>query len=457
MMPEMIGAATESAPALPADDGSWQATRQNRQLTGIQPASALPFWRMWITTAKSKSSSRWAMDGSACCPAKANLERLRKMQDQVTLTQIRMIADRFVEWQTPYGRPDPDRCPFVTPGKCISTRFHSPTFMAIGLYRAFEDTSEIVYKEAADRYIAFYLSCMRDPPTGGQRQDYPSYPYQYGMALAGFEMFRKHNPAEDSMDGKAAALYEWLARWKWEQGSYFRNGYGSERHGVIDSANSDDNCHMGRGLIGYYHVSGRRDVLYDAEGLARYYLTEAQTGSYDGCWSSALGTWVVAPTIIDSFEHFRGQRSCEMGWGFSSVGAIEFLCKVAAVTGSAELKQRIAEKCARSMRWQFEACQFEDGSCGMRGRDDKWLGMTAGAILSYLRTRDAGLLSEETIAQCRPRALAAKDWIREHLTPETVLTGGYFKVTGDSEPRPPENQAWMLGWTLDALGRFEQI
>src|ERR1041385_5898371 len=100
------------------------------------------------------------------------------MGQELPLAQIRMIADRFVEWQTPYGRPDPDRCPFVTQGKCISTKFHSPTFMAIGLYRAFEDTGEAAYKAAADRYVTFYLSCMRDPPTGGQRQDYPSYPYQ---------------------------------------------------------------------------------------------------------------------------------------------------------------------------------------------------------------------------------------------------------------------------------------
>jgi hypothetical protein len=83
--------------------------------------------------------------------------------------------------------------------------------------------------------------------------------------------------------------------------------------------------------------------------------------------------------------------------------------------------------------------------------------MTAGAILSYLRTRDAGFLPEATALKYRRSALAAKDWILSHLTPEMVQTGGYLKVTGDSEPRPPENQAWMLGWTLDALGRMGEI
>jgi hypothetical protein len=31
------------------------------------------------------------------------------------------------------------------------------------------------------------------------------------------------------------------------------------------------------------------------------------------------------------------------------------------------------------MKWQFDACQFDDGACGLSGRDDRWLGMTGGA------------------------------------------------------------------------------
>jgi hypothetical protein len=259
------------------------------------------------------------------------------------------------------------------------------------------------------------------------------------------------------MDGKAAALYEWLSLWRWPEGSFYRNSYGSPKHGVEDSAYSDDNSHMGRGLIEYFGVSGRSDALYDAEGLARYYVTEARVGSYDGCWSSELGTWVIAPTIVDGFEHFRGRKSCELGWGFSSVGAIDYLCKLAAATSDADLKARIADRCARSMQWQFDACQFEDGACGMGGRDDRWLGMTAGAILSYLRVRDAGFLEDETAARYRSAALRATGWLVGNVTEAGVAAGGYFPVTGESEPRPPENQAWMLAWTLLALTRLPDI
>jgi hypothetical protein len=44
-----------------------------------------------------------------------------------------------------------------------------------------------------------------------------------------------------------------------------------------------------------------------------------------------------------------------------------------------------------------------------------------------------------------------------HLTEEVLTTGGYHQVTGRSEPRPPENQAWMLGWTLELLPRLADL
>jgi len=378
------------------------------------------------------------------------------MGDTIT-DKIRMLADAFAAWQTSYGRPDPSTCPFVTKHRCITTHYHSPTFMAIGLYAAFDATADPAYKAAADRYITFYLAAMQDPPTGGQKWDCQAFPFEYGMALAGYEAFRLHNSDEPCFDGKAVAIYEWLASWRWGEGSYFRNSYGLADKGIVDCANSDDNCHMGRGLVGLYAVTGRRDVLMDAEGLALYYLTECEPGTYRGCWSSKLGTWVVAPTVADQIEHFGGTKSYDMGWGFSSVGVIEYLSRLHGQTSRPDMKAAIAERCASSMRWHFDECQFDDGACGMSGRDDKWVGQTAGAILSYLRTRDAGLLTDADVAAYRAKALKARDWMLDHLTPDVLTTGGYHRVTGRSEPRPPENQAWMLGWTLDLLPKLEGL
>ncbi|NUQ70038.1 MAG: hypothetical protein HUU17_04385 [Chthonomonadales bacterium] len=370
---------------------------------------------------------------------------------------IALLADAFVEWQTAYGRPDPERCPFVTKHPCISTHYHSPTFLALGLYSAYDATGDLRYRDAADRYATFYIAAMRNPWNGRQRWDYQAFPFEYGMALTAYGAFRQRHPEEACFDGKAAALYEWLGLWRWGHGSYYRNGYGVPDKGIEDCANSDDNCHMGRGLTAYYAISERRDVLIDAEGLALYYLTDVEPGTYKGCWSPTLGTWVVAPTLADQIEHFSGTPSCEMGWGFSSVGVIDFLTALYPRTDREGMQRGIAAKCAASMRWHFDACQFDDGACGMKGRDDRWVGQTAGAILSYLRTRDAGILSDRDVATYRPKAQKGAEWLLAHLTPDVTTTGGYHPVTGQSEPRPPENLAWMLGWTLELLPRIGDI
>lgn len=396
--------------------------------------------------------------------------------------QLHLLADTLVSWQTPYGRPDPEKCPYIETEFLVnSMNFHSPTFMAIGLYKAFSATGEISYKEAADRYVVGYFACLRNPPdtadfytetwleyvagkTGGvdahQREwarNILTWPFIYGMALASYRYFRQHNPNELALESAASAVYEWLLHWRWDEGSYFRNGYGSPKHNIIDCGNSDDLCHVGRGLTGYHRVTGRDDVLADAEGLARYFVAEYELGTCNGCWSTELGSWVIAPTIADSFEHFAGKRAHDLSWGFSVVGAVEYLTELAAVTRDSTLRDQIAERCASAVKWQFDRCQFSDGAIGMSGQDDRWLGMTGGAIQSFVRTRDAGFLSDQEIGHYRPKALAARDWLVDHVTPEGIEAGGYFPVTGKSEPRPPDNLAWMFGLTLQALSELDRL
>jgi hypothetical protein len=396
--------------------------------------------------------------------------------------QIRLLADKMVEWQTPYGRPDPKKCPYIYTDTLVSSmNFHSPTFMAMGLYSAFDVTGEVRYKEAADRYISGYFACLRNPVT--QPDHYTKtwietleekngpmtpevrrwainilqWPFIYGMALGGYRYFKQHNPDELALESKASAIYDWLNFWRWDEGSYYRNGYGSLRYGILDAGNSDDNTHMGRGLMGYYAVGGRADVLADAEALAKYYLTEVEPGTYKGCWLAKTGTWAIAPTVNDQFEHLVATRSCDASWGFTSIGAIEYLTELASVTQSVELRSEIAAKCASSMRWQFDVCQFDDGAIGMSGQDDKWLGITAGAVMSYIWTREANFLSSADAGTYGRKARYAWLWLQENLTQETIDAGGYFKVTGRTEPRPPDNLAWLFGLTLRALCMADRL
>src|SRR5262249_27852238 len=150
-------------------------------------------------------------------------------------------------------------------------------------------------------------------------------PFQYGMGLAGYAAFKQRNPEEALLDAKADAVFQWLLGFRWDEGSYFRNGYRSPPPAVMRTPHSADLSHMGRGLAGYHEVSGRADVVAEAEGLAGYYLTDVVPGTYRGCWSPEMGTWVIAPTVADGIEHFTGRRSCDMGWGFSNTGVIEYL------------------------------------------------------------------------------------------------------------------------------------
>jgi len=354
----------------------------------------------------------------------------------------RWLADKFVEWQNPYGRLDPSRCSVASMGP----RIISHSFIASALYGAHAATGVEAYRAAADRYFLFYFTWMREPKH--------VHPAHYGLALAAYGDFREHNPREKLLDPRADALFEWLLAFRWDKGSYFRNGYRGGK--MVDAGNSDDNCHMGRGLMAHYALTKKPEALAAAEGLAKYYTTEVRPRTYQGCWSSVLGTWVVAPTTQSYFEHFKNVKACEMGWGFTTTGAIDYLTQLAKVTKDKQLKSRIAANCATAMKWQFDACQFEDGACGMSCRDDKWLGMTAGAILSFLRVRDADFLTPEEIDQYRPKAQAARDWILTDFESKILKSRGYIRVTGKSKPKL-DNLAWLFGWTLDALVRAHEI
>ena len=71
--------------------------------------------------------------------------------------------------------------------------------------------------------------------------------------------------------------------------------------------------------------------------------------------------------------------------------------------------------------------------------------------------RQAGnFLSEEEIARYRPKALAARHWLLDHVTEKNLTAGGYIRVTGKSHKKT-DNLAWILGWTLDALCRVDEI
>jgi hypothetical protein len=340
--------------------------------------------------------------------------------------------------------------------------------MARALYALFERTGEVAYKTAADRYAIFSFVFPRDPvePFGDQRRtewlrrstDRPlvnnSASYQYGNALAAYADFCRYNSQENGFSARADALFEWLQQRRTDRGHAYLLGYRPSDPAILDWAFTDDLGQVGTGLVAFYTSTARSDVLQAALRLGDYYLHAHMPGAPDGAFVESLGTWCISPwPVTVPVEHLSDIQLDQAGWGFTARGGVEFLTGLHALLPidhpRAELMR---DRCTRSLRWQF-GCQFDDGAIGMHAQDDKWLGMTAGALLAYDGIRRAGWLDNDLAADIDPRAAKAKTWLIDNVTDEFIDQGGYRKVTGRSRPWPPDNMLSLLAWTVEALLR----
>ena len=91
----------------------------------------------------------------------------------------------------------------------------------------------------------------------------------------------------------------------------------------------------------------------------------------------------------------------------------------------------------------------------MHTQDDHWLGMTAAALSAYDHIRAVGWVDEVLAERLGPKVALASEWLCANATEEFIDQGGYRKITGRTTPHPPENLAWLLGWTVEALLRIE--
>jgi hypothetical protein len=391
-------------------------------------------------------------DGSALDAASADAST-------AWLQHARMIGDWFIEWQAPYGGPHPERAKYRSAWTGTIVQGVGPQVRA--LYRLYEATGDEKYKTAADRHVVFMLSTIHDPwepyasvlAVGSKPAEFAlSAAWIYGKAFSPcYEWFVRHNPKDNSQTLKAYAMYRWLQFHRRED-SYFGVGYGIP--GYEDAQFSCDLGEVGGGLIGFFKASGHQPALDDAIGLAKFFLTEHEGGSGRGAWSSKLGTWLVGPWPGGGSEHFTTQQYDQCGWGWSCLVAGEFLLelrKLADKPEHAELRASIADKCLRAFRWQIDACQFDDGAHGMFGRDDKWVGQTAAAILLYAKLREQQLVPEDVQAEYGPKIAKSWQWLLAHTGAKTFPEHGYVKVSGATTPNPPENLLWMMSWTVEGL------
>ena len=253
------------------------------------------------------------------------------MRDPLSIA--RSIGDRFVAWQGTIGRPDPQKCPFVTTGRGFGpTHAHSPPYLAQALYRLYERTNDARYKEAADRYAVFSFSFVRDPvPPVADRQrnlrlsqrmerdpssvgdprtvnNLFSRSWMQGVGLWCYGEFCLHNPDEDCFDARADSLFDYLQQHRTDRGHAYNIGYppsNCQDPSITDGAFTDDLRWVGMGLVHYYEQTRRDDVLASAVRLADYYLRLHEPGSPDGAFVDSLGTWCIGPWPTEiAAEHF---------------------------------------------------------------------------------------------------------------------------------------------------------
>jgi len=402
------------------------------------------------------------------------------------LDVARSIGDRFVAWQGPSGRPDPQNCPFASKGKFYPTVGQSPPFIARALYRLFDRTGDVRYKDSADRYAIFSFSYARDPvPPWDDRQrdlwvqdalqhhperlidpgkgiNFVARSWIYGAALdPAWREFRRHNPAEDCYDARADSLFDWMQRHRTDRGHAYNIGYpplGADSLGIADAAYTDDLRLAGTGLVGYYELTKRQDALDAALRLSDFYLRAHKPGTADGSFVESLGTWCIGPwPITISVEHFDSVRLDQVGWGFSARGAVEYLARLhACLPPDHPRAQLMRARCVRSVQWQF-SCQFDDGAIGMHTQDDHWLGMNAAALLAYDDLRTIGWVDDTLAGSLEPNVSRARRWLLDNATEEMIEQGGYRRSTGRTNTFPPENLAWLLAWTVEALLRLEDL
>ncbi|HLJ11059.1 MAG TPA: hypothetical protein VKU82_07715 [Planctomycetaceae bacterium] len=367
------------------------------------------------------------------------------------------LANQFVLWQSDCGGLDPVKCPYRTPGRFNAYHLHGFAPMLKALYRIYEETGAGEYKAAADRFAVFYMNCIHDPrepyvskiTLDGAERNLLSSAWMFGKALSPcYELFCRHNPREDAFELKAHAVYRWLQKHRRKEG-YFGVGYplGDQP----DAQFSCDLAEVGNGLIGFFTLSKHEPALTDALGLAEYFLTEHVKGSGRGVWSSRLGTWLVGPWSGTGAEHFEGQDFSQVGWGFSSYLVADFLLRLRPHVADKTTRDELDDKCTKALGWCYEACQFDDGAHGMFGRDDKWVGMAAAAVLLHTALMREKILSPESNAAFAPRLKKTWRWLFEHTGRETYPPDGYLKVSGKTSKKPLENLIWLMAWTAEAL------
>ena len=410
-----------------------------------------------VTTALGVLASAAALAGGPLCLAPRDSPlRGEDRAEQEQLRAVKRILDAFVAESLPEGGIDAKKSLWQKPGTGsasgsnmfpggVDVRYLR--FLVEGLYRVASLTGGKQYHTVADSHVRFMARSMR--------QDHPTW--ALGNALEMIGVYHAFNPREEPLVEKARQIVAWVRQRQVQittvGGVSFRHfpcGYGI--FNAKDAGWTNDLSMLGSGLVWAYEVTGDKSLLEDATSFAEYFVQPWQANAVGpegywrcGTWREDLGSWVIGPAHFSGFES-TGAYGDESSWVFSTLTCMDYLTRLY----RHKPDPRFLDRCAKAARWTFRSCQFEDGSVGMCGRDDKWLGLTGDAVTQVVMLRPLLRGQEQSLRPLLEPADRANRNLGRWLVKDRLEEHGVRWVRRATSTDPLVNVGML--WTSAVLG-----
>lgn len=227
-------------------------------------------------------------------------------------------------------------------------------------------------------------------------------------------------------------------------------------YGVLDSKDAgwtNDLSMFGSGLVHAFEITQDKSILADAVSFAEYFVQPWKPNAlgkdgywHCGTWHEKIGSWVVGPSHFTGFESTDAYGD-EVSWVFSTMTCTDFLTRLY----KHHPDPRYLDRCVKAAQWTFRECQFDDGSVGMCGRDDKWLGFTADAISQVAMIHPLLKNGEANTAGLLRSAGRAWAYLQKQASVAKVENHGVQWVSRKTSTDPLCNVAmlwasFLLGW-----------
>ncbi|MCC6443733.1 MAG: hypothetical protein IT210_09800 [Armatimonadetes bacterium] len=324
-------------------------------------------------------------------------------------------------------------------------------FAVEAFYRASRSTGKNEYHTAADAHVRFMADSIRE--------DHPTWAMGNALEMIGlFHWYNaNYNPQGAALTEAAKRIVGYARKRKVTVTTadgvsfeHFPCGYTLGE--AKDAGWTNDLSMFGSGLMWAYHLTNDESILQEAASFANYFVQpwkardSGPQGYWQcGTWREGVGSWVIGPAHYSGFES-TGAYADKASWVFSSVTCIDYLLRLYHYRpGPAYL-----DRCLQAARWAFDQCQFEDGSVGMCGRDDKWLGFTGDAITQVAMLKPLLKRKPEELQPLLDGAAKAWRYLNGRLPEARIADHGVEWIHRTTSIDPLVNVAML--WASAAVG-----